>query len=219
MYTSSGGSDGPKGKKMVPPQTLRIARATVRQAATASMPARRGQYQIHVLEMNDGQEIAAIVAGEIGDGHDIVVRMHSQCFTGDVVGSLRCDCRAQLESALDRISENGRGIVVYLPQEGRGIGLLNKIRAYALQDEGLDTVDANLELGFEVDERTYEAGAEALRHLGVKSVHLLSNNPLKKSGLEDNGIEVRSLVGIRTPVTKDNAFYLDTKRVRCGHLL
>ncbi len=204
---------------MVPPQTLRIARATVHEAATATLPARAGQFKIHALRMSDGQEIVAMVAGEVGDGHDMLVRLHSECLTGDVMGSLRCDCRAQLEAALERITDNGRGIVVYLPQEGRGIGLLNKIRAYALQDQGRDTVDANLELGFEVDERTYDAGAEALRFLGVHSVQLLSNNPLKRAGLEDNGIEVRTLVEIRTPATKDNAFYLDTKRRRCGHLL
>jgi 3,4-dihydroxy 2-butanone 4-phosphate synthase/GTP cyclohydrolase II len=169
--------------------------------------------------MSDGSEIVAMVAGEIGDGQDVLTRIHSECFTGDVMGSLRCDCRAQLESALSRIDKNGRGVVIYLPQEGRGIGLLNKIRAYALQDTGLDTVDANLELGFEVDQRTYETGAEALRFIGVKSVQLLSNNPLKKKGLEDNGITVQTLVEIKTPVTKDNAFYLDTKRRRCGHLL
>jgi 3,4-dihydroxy 2-butanone 4-phosphate synthase/GTP cyclohydrolase II len=204
---------------MVPPVTLRIARATVRGAASAVLPARSGHFKIHAMEMEDGSEIVAVVAGEIGDGKDILVRLHSECLTGDVMGSLRCDCRAQLEAALERISEAGRGIVVYLPQEGRGIGLLNKIRAYALQDQGLDTVDANLELGFEVDERSYEAGAEALRFLGVQSVMLLSNNPLKRSGLEDHGIEVRNLVEIRTPATEDNAFYLDTKRRRCGHLL
>jgi GTP cyclohydrolase II len=204
---------------MTPPQTLRIARTTVQEAATSTLPARSGKFTIHALEMSDGSEIVAMVAGEIGDGQDVLTRIHSECFTGDVMGSLRCDCRAQLESALSRIDKNGRGVVIYLPQEGRGIGLLNKIRAYALQDTGLDTVDANLELGFEVDQRTYETGAEALRFIGVKSVQLLSNNPLKKKGLEDNGITVQTLVEIKTPVTKDNAFYLDTKRRRCGHLL
>lgn len=204
---------------MTPPQTLRIARTTVQEAATATLPARSGKFTIHALEMSDGSEIVAMVAGKIGDGQDVLTRLHSECFTGDVMGSLRCDCRAQLESALSRIDKNGRGVVIYLPQEGRGIGLLNKIRAYALQDTGLDTVDANLELGFEVDERTYETGAEALRFIGVKSVELLSNNPLKKKGLEDNGITVKALVEIKTPVTEDNAFYLDTKRRRCGHLL
>jgi len=174
---------------------------------------------IHALEMSDGSEISAIVAGDIGEGEDVLVRLHSECFTGDVMGSLRCDCRAQLERALDRIEKEGNGIVLYLPQEGRGIGLLNKVRAYALQDEGLDTVDANLQLGFAVDHRTYDNAAEALRHLGVHSVRLMSNNPLKQHGLQAGGIAVSELVSHLTEVTKDNAFYLETKRRRCGHLL
>jgi GTP cyclohydrolase II len=174
---------------------------------------------IHALAMSDGTEISAIVAGEIGDGENVLIRIHSECFTGDVMGSLRCDCRAQLERALDRIEEEGRGIVLYLPQEGRGIGLLNKVRAYALQDDGLDTVDANLELGFAVDHRSYDTAAEALRHLGVHSVRLMSNNPLKQQGLESGGIGVTELVAHLTEATEDNAFYLETKRRRCGHLL
>jgi GTP cyclohydrolase II len=169
--------------------------------------------------MSDGSEVSAIIAGDIGDGEGLLVRLHSACFTGDVMGSLRCDCRSQLERALDRIEEEGRGMVVYLPQEGRGIGLLNKVRAYALQDEGMDTVDANLELGFAVDHRSYGTAAEAMRHLGVQSVRLMSNNPLKYEGLEQHGIKVQELVSHQTPPTEDNAFYLDTKRRRCGHLL
>jgi len=204
---------------MVPPQTLRIAKASVRAEAAAELPTRSGHFKVHVLEMSDGTEITAVIAGEIGDGEDLLIRLHSECFTGDVMGSTRCDCRAQLERALDRIEEEGRGLVLYLPQEGRGIGLLNKIRAYALQDEGLDTVDANLELGFAVDHRTYLAATEALLHLGVRSVRLLSNNPLKQQGLQNHGVEVRCLVSHHTPVTADNAFYLETKRRRCGHLL
>ncbi len=204
---------------MVPPQTLRIAKARVREEATAALPTRSGRFMIHALAMSDGTEISAIVAGEIGDGENVLIRIHSECFTGDVMGSLRCDCRAQLERALDRIEEEGRGIVLYLPQEGRGIGLLNKVRAYALQDDGLDTVDANLELGFAVDHRSYDTAAEALRHLGVHSVRLMSNNPLKQQGLESGGIGVTELVAHLTEATEDNAFYLETKRRRCGHLL
>jgi len=204
---------------LVPPQTLRVAKASVRAEAIATLPTRSGRFRIHVLEMSDGSEITAIIAGEIGDGEGLLVRLHSECFTGDVMGSLRCDCRAQLERALDRIEEEGRGIVLYLPQEGRGIGLLNKVRAYALQDEGLDTVDANLELGFAVDHRSYETAAEALRHLGVVTVRLMSNNPLKHQGLERHGIPVAELVSHQTAATDENAFYLETKRQRCGHLL
>jgi len=204
---------------LVPPQTLRVAKASVRAEAKAALPTQSGKFTIHALEMSDGTELTAIIAGEIGDGENMLIRLHSECFTGDVMGSLRCDCRAQLERGLLRIEEEGRGIVLYLPQEGRGIGLLNKIRAYALQDDGLDTVDANLELGFAVDHRTYDTAAEALRHLGVKSVRLMSNNPLKHKGLVEHGIPVQELVSHQTKATEDNAFYLETKRRRCGHLL
>ena len=204
---------------MVPPQTLRVAQATVHAEAQAEMPTSSGQFTIRVLEMTDGTELSAVIAGEIGDGKDMLVRLHSECFTGDVMGSLRCDCRAQLERGLARIEEEGRGIVLYLPQEGRGIGLLNKIRAYALQDRGRDTVDANLELGFDVDHRDYSSAASALKHLGVTSVRLMSNNPLKKKGLENGGVPVTELVSHQTEATAENAFYLDTKRERCGHLL
>jgi 3,4-dihydroxy 2-butanone 4-phosphate synthase/GTP cyclohydrolase II len=169
--------------------------------------------------MTDGSEISAVIAGEVGDGTDLLVRLHSECFTGDVMGSQRCDCRAQLERGLERIEAEGRGIVLYLPQEGRGIGLINKIRAYALQDRGRDTVDANLELGFAVDHRDYSSAAAALKHLGVKSVRLMSNNPLKKKGLENGGVAVTDLVPHQTEATAENAFYLETKRDRCGHLL
>ena len=204
---------------MVPPQTLRIAQISVRSEAEATLPTRSGRFKIRALEMSDGTEISAIIAGDIDSGKDVLIRLHSECFTGDVMGSLRCDCREQLERSLNRIEEEGRGIVLYLPQEGRGIGLLNKVRAYALQDEGLDTVDANLELGFAVDHRSYAGAAAALHHLGVQSVRLMSNNPLKQQGLESNGIAVSELVAHLTEANDENAFYLETKRRRCGHLL
>lgn len=204
---------------MTPPKTLRIATVAVSKSAAALLPAAAGNFRLFAFEMNDGQEAAAVVAGDVKDKHDILVRVHSECFTGDVMGSLRCDCRAQLEHALNRISEVGEGVVVYLRQEGRGIGLLNKIRAYELQDQGFDTVDANLELGFGVDERSYEVAAEIINHLEINSIQLMSNNPLKRSDLEKNGIEVRDSVGCITEITPHNEFYLDTKRRRCGHKL
>ena len=204
---------------MTPPSSLRIASVAASKSATAFLPTETGEYRVFAFDMNDGREAAAVVAGEVEGKENVLVRVHSECFTGDVMGSLRCDCRAQLHKALKRISDEGEGIVIYLRQEGRGIGLLNKIRAYALQDQGFDTVDANLELGFGVDERTYEVAAEILSHLNISSVDLMSNNPLKRSGLEQHGITVRDSVGCITETNHHNAFYINTKRERCGHEL
>ena len=204
---------------MTPPKTLRIASVAVSDSANAAMPSRAGDLRIFAYEMNDGREAAAVVAGDVSGQNDVLLRVHSECFTGDVMGSLRCDCRAQLEKALDVISEAGTGVVVYLRQEGRGIGLLNKIKAYKLQDGGRDTVDANLDLGLEVDSRTYEVAAEIINDLGIESIRLMSNNPDKKSDLLRNGIDVRESVGCITEVTQHNQYYLDTKRERCGHEL
>ncbi len=204
---------------MTPPEPLRIAATAVSKSAQAFLPSISGDFKVYAFEMNDGREAAAVVAGDVAEQQKVLVRVHSECFTGDVMGSLRCDCRAQLESALKRIAEEGQGVVIYLRQEGRGIGLLNKIRAYALQDQGFDTVDANLELGFDVDERTYEVAAEIITHLQIKSIELMSNNPLKRSDLENNGIKVEDSVGCITETNPHNEFYLDTKRKRCGHKL
>jgi 3,4-dihydroxy 2-butanone 4-phosphate synthase/GTP cyclohydrolase II len=204
---------------MTPPKTLRIASVAVSDSANAAMPSRAGDLRIFAYEMNDGREAAAVVAGDVSGQNDVLLRVHSECFTGDVMGSLRCDCRAQLEKALDIISEAGTGVVIYLRQEGRGIGLLNKIKAYKLQDGGRDTVDANLDLGLEVDSRTYEVAAEIINDLGIESIRLMSNNPDKKSDLLRNGIDVRESVGCITEVTQHNQYYLDTKRERCGHEL
>ncbi len=201
---------------MTPPKSLRIASVAIDSSATAAMPSRAGEFLVYAFEMNDGREAAAVISGEVKGQEEVLVRVHSECFTGDVMGSLRCDCRAQLEKALDIISDKG-GVVVYLRQEGRGIGLLNKIRAYALQDQGLDTVDANLELGFEVDSRTYEVAAEIINHLEIGSIRLMSNNPQKRSDLLNNGVDVRESVGCITETNPHNQFYLDTKRERCGH--
>jgi GTP cyclohydrolase II len=165
----------------------------------------------------DYEEHVAMVMGDVA-GAEVLARVHSSCFTGEVLGSLRCDCRAQLDSALERIAREGRGVVVYLVQEGRGIGLGNKVRAYHLQDEGLDTVEANLELGFAADGRDYELAADILRDLGVTSVRLMTNNPAKRAGLERAGIVVAAVEPHRAGVTTHNANYLDTKRAKLGHL-
>jgi GTP cyclohydrolase II len=164
------------------------------------------------------EEHVAMVMGDVSKGGSVLARVHSSCFTGEVLGSLRCDCRAQLDSALQRIAAEGRGVVVYLVQEGRGIGLGNKVRAYHLQDEGLDTVEANLELGFAADARSYELAAQILKDLGATSVRLMTNNPAKRAGLEQAGIAVSSLEPHHAGATAQNAGYLDTKRAKLGHL-
>jgi GTP cyclohydrolase II len=167
---------------------------------------------------DDGQEHVALLIGAFG-GQPPLVRLHSECLTGDVFGSLKCDCGPQLQEALRIIGEAGGGILVYLRQEGRGIGLANKIRAYSLQDRGLDTVDANRRLGFGDDERDYRHAAAILRALGVNEVRLLTNNPDKVAGLEQAGIKVAERVGHQMPANPHNADYLATKRKRSGHLL
>jgi len=163
------------------------------------------------------EEHVAMVMGD-ATGLAVLTRVHSSCFTGEVLGSLRCDCRAQLDAALQRIGTEGRGVVVYLVQEGRGIGLGNKIRAYHLQDDGKDTVEANLELGFAADARSYELAAQILSDLGVTSVRLMTNNPAKRAGLEQAGMTVAALEPHHVGATAENAGYLDTKRQKLGHL-
>ena len=186
----------------------------------ALLPSRFGDFRIVAYRSTvDGWETCAMVRGDLKGAEGIPVRLHSECFTGDIMGSLRCDCRDQLEAALSYVAQQERGAVVYLRQEGRGIGLVNKIRAYALQDQGLDTVEANLALGFRDDQRTYDEAAEMLHLLGVKSVQLLTNNPRKQAGLEEAGIPVVGRVPLRTARNPHNAFYLQTKKQKSGHLL
>ena len=167
----------------------------------------------------DDREHVALVYGDIGDGQNILVRMHSKCLTGDVFHSKRCDCGWQLHNAMEQIASEGRGVVVYLDQEGRGIGLLNKLKAYELQDSGHDTVEANEKLGFKADLRNYGIGAQILLDLGVHSIRVLTNNPMKLVGLKGYGLEIVDRVRISAPSTHENAGYLETKRTKLGHLL
>jgi GTP cyclohydrolase II len=188
--------------------------------AVADLPTRFGRFRIVAFWNNrDSKEHIALVHGDVLDGQDVVTRLHSECLTGDALGSLRCDCRDQLGVALQRIAREPRGVLLYLRQEGRGIGLLNKIRAYALQDRGLDTVDANLALGFRDDERDYAVAAHMLASLTVRSVRLLTNNPKKISELERNGLPVSGRVPHVIPANEHNRFYLQTKANRSGHYI
>ena len=186
----------------------------------ATLPTARGNFKIIVFkDKRNDREHVAMVRGDVS-GHDgVPVRIHSECITSEVFGSLKCDCRNQLDRALDFIAQHPRGVLLYLRQEGRGIGLGNKIKAYALQEQGADTVDANLKLGFPDDLRRYDIAAEMLRSLGVKSVDLITNNPLKIAGLIDEGIPVQRRIPSRTLTNPLIAAYLKTKRDRSGHLL
>ena len=188
--------------------------------AESDLPTARGTFRVIVFrDKRNDREHVAMVRGDVV-GHDgVPVRIHSECITSEVFGSLKCDCRAQLDRALDFIAQHPCGVLIYLRQEGRGIGLGNKIKAYALQEQGLDTVEANLRLGFPDDIRRYDIAGEMLRSLGVKSVDLITNNPLKIAGLIDEGIPVQRRIPSRTLHTALNLGYLKTKRDRSGHLL
>ncbi len=192
---------------------------TVQRYAEAQLPSRFGQFRLVVYrELGGDKEHLAVIAGEVEGAEDLLIRVHSECLTGEVFHSLRCDCRDQLDLALERIQAAGTGAVIYLRQEGRGIGLGNKIRAYAKQDEGLDTVDANLALGFEEDQRGYQVAADMLRDLGVRSVALMTNNPRKVQGLESGGIRVTRREPHEIEAHEHNREYLKTKQDRLGHL-
>ncbi|MCK6521008.1 GTP cyclohydrolase II [Myxococcota bacterium] len=187
--------------------------------ADARLPSRYGDFRVVGFRSWDGEDLGAVIRGDVNGAEGVPVRLHSECFTGDVMGSLRCDCRDQLEAALRFIGRAERGAVLYLPQEGRGIGLVNKIRAYALQDMGLDTVEANLALGFEDDLRRYDVAASMVQALGIRSVCLLTNNPKKIAGLRGFGVPVVGTLPVRMPPNEHNQRYLDTKRAKSGHLL
>ena len=194
--------------------------ALVRRVASADLPTDHGEFRVIAYEsVIDRETHVALVKGEIGDGRDVTVRVHSRCLTGDVFHSARCDCGPQLDAAMNKIAAAGRGVLLYLNQEGRGIGLANKIRAYELQDQGLDTVEANERLGFKADQRDYGIGVQILRDLGVKSMRLLSNNPRKLVGLEGYGLSVSEWVPLEIPPSIHTRRYLTTKKHKLGHKL
>ena len=192
----------------------------VRRVASASLPTEHGPFVVTAYEsLIDGQTHMALVRGELGEGEKVLVRVHSQCLTGDVFGSARCDCGRQLSLAMERVAKEGRGVVLYLNQEGRGIGLGNKIRAYELQDGGLDTVEANERLGFKPDQRDYGIGAQILGDLGIRTMRLLTNNPRKFIGLEGYGLSVLESVPLEVPPSEFSKDYLRVKKEKLGHRL
>jgi 3,4-dihydroxy 2-butanone 4-phosphate synthase / GTP cyclohydrolase II len=192
----------------------------VKRVASANLPTDFGDFRVHAFENQvDRQTHIALVRGEIGDGKDVLVRVHSSCLTGDGLHSIRCDCGMQLDAAMAKVAEEGRGIVLYLNQEGRGIGLANKIRAYELQDQGFDTVEANERLGFKADQRDYGMGVQILRELGVRSMRLLSNNPRKLVGIEGYGLSITEWLPLEIPASDSTRRYLTTKKLKMGHKL
>lgn len=194
----------------------------IEMVAKSNLPTKYGMFELYGFkDLVTGEHHEALVMGDIADGDPVLCRVHSECLTGDTFGSLKCDCGQQLDLALKKISEEGRGVLVYLTQEGRGIGILNKIKAYALQDKGMDTVDANLALGLPEDARDYNVGIQILRDLGVSKIKLMTNNPKKIYGLGDKncGLEITERIPLQIQAQKFDSFYLETKMKRMGHLL
>lgn len=192
----------------------------VEKVVAVDLPTKYGHFKLHsYVVKTTGQEHLALVKGEINPNEPVLCRVHSSCLTGDVLGSLRCDCGDQLHAAMEAIEREGKGVLLYLNQEGRGIGLTNKLKAYKLQEEGMDTVEANIQLGFAPDERDYGVGAQILRDLGVRKIRLLTNNPKKRAGLEGYGLQIIENVPIVIPSNPHNACYLSTKKTKLGHIL
>jgi len=190
----------------------------VEKGEKVNMPTKYGQFKlIPFRQLSNGMEHVALIKGEWEQDEPILVRVHSSCITGDIFGSMRCECGEQLHKAMQMIEKEGKGVIVYMNQEGRGIGLMNKIKAYKLQEEGMDTVDANLHLGFNADERDYGVGAQILREVGVKKIRLMSNNPVKRIGLEAYGLSIVENVALEVATNQHNAFYMETKKTRMGH--
>lgn len=188
--------------------------------ASSRLPTRHGEFTIHAFEDADtGKEHVALSMGDLANGQPALARLHSECLTGDGFGSLRCDCGPQLEAAMSQVAKAGHGVILYLRQEGRGIGLVNKIRAYALQDAGADTVEANEQLGFGADLREYAMCGDMLRHLGVTQVRLMTNNPKKVAAVEANGVQVVERVPLISGLNPHNEGYMQTKTDKMGHLL
>ena len=192
----------------------------VERGETVTLPTEWGNFNITIFKQkSNGLEHIALTKGEWSFDEPVLLRVHSSCATGDILGSCRCDCGAQLHTAMQMVEKEGKGAVIYLMQEGRGIGLFNKIRAYKLQEEGLDTVDANIELGFKPDERDYGVGASIIRSLGIKNMRLMTNNPTKRIGLEGYGLAISEIVPIVIAPNKHDIKYLKTKEIRMGHTL